>query len=851
MNPLQLQGRQNGGVPRGGAPRGAPAQRGNAAPGRGNAAAAGRGNGRGIAQGPLFQIARQPFNAHTPHAVHTLQRMIVECPECGALHWDQEKTSRSTVNVPKFGMCCFTGKVKIPQLHEIPPTLRNMLRSTHDISKKFRRHIRDYNSSLAFTSIGGKKPTNTVAHMMEGGGIGVFKVHGELHHYIGSLLPYEVGIDPSFAQLYIYDSNYAISRRANLQTWDPAVMRQLQDMLYTHHDGVKVFRQAWDLMRQIPPGTERFVSLHLNENADRRRYNLPNAASECIAAIIPANPHDAKTRDIILTERGGGLKRISELHPMFPSMHFVLLFPTGQLGWHPKLTYKDGEQVENNPPPRAPGQEEEENQEPTKRGYVTQLEYTAYRLHTRKNESDHLFRSERLFQEYIVSMWASNEQFKLSWVSNHQKQLRAETYAGVADSIGNADGANIGKRVILPSSFSGGSRNMVQHCQDALALNRHFGGADLFFTMTANPKWPEILAELLPGQDAASRPDIVTRVFQLKKKALLHDILENHVLGHVVARVLTIEFQKRGLPHMHSVLFLHPDSKLKTPEDVDSLISSEFPDKETQPELYEKVLKYMVHTPCGAENGNPNAPCLENGKCSKGFPKPFHEATTMTEDAYVRTRRRNTGEEHIIKLKGKEYKVDNRWVVAYVAYLLFKYDCHINVEAVFSIKSIKYIYKYVYKGHDRITMGFGESVDEVQMYLDSRYVSSCEALWRIYQFSMHEEKPNIVRLQVHLLNQQTLVWNSDTSTMEQVLEGSKDSTLMAWFKANAKYPEARDLLYQEAPSKFSFDSKKRCWIPRTRSAPAIGRMYYSSPNQGERFYLRLLLTICRGEHIYF
>jgi len=54
------------------------------------------------------------------------------------------------------------------------------------------------------------------------------------------------------------------------------------------------------------------------------------------------------------------------------------------------------------------------------------------------------------------------------------------------------DGNNIGQRFILPSSFSGSSRNMIQHCQDALAINRYFHGADLFLTMTANPNWPEI-----------------------------------------------------------------------------------------------------------------------------------------------------------------------------------------------------------------------------------------------------------------------------------------------------------------------------------------------------------------------
>jgi len=57
---------------------------------------------------------------------------------------------------------------------------------------------------------------------------------------------------------------------------------------------------------------------------------------------------------------------------------------------------------------------------------------------------------------------------------------------------------------------------------------------------------------------------------------------------------------------------------------------------------------------------------------------------------------------------------------------------------------------------------------------------------------------------------------------------------------------AKDILYQDFPKKFSFDKKTKTWKERTRSAPAIGRMYFASPAQGECFYLRLLLTAVPG-----
>jgi hypothetical protein len=48
--------------------------------------------------------------------------------------------------------------------------------------------------------------------------------------------------------------------------------------------------------------------------------------------------------------------------------------------------------------------------------------------------------------------------------------------------------------------------------------------------------------------------------------------------------------------------------------------------------------------------------------------------------------------------------LDNRWVVPHNVYLLTKYDAHINVEVCNNICAVKYLSKYVYKGHDRATI---------------------------------------------------------------------------------------------------------------------------------------------------
>ena len=695
--------------------------------------------------------------------------------------------------------------------------IRDLLSGQDRSAKKFREHIRKYNNALAMTSLGCNVDERV---NYNGAGPYVFKVHGKLSHKAGSLLPND-GETPLYAQLYIYDGgealDYRMAHTANCDL-DRGTMQILQDTLHNHHPGVQLYKQALELTSNMLPEHQCKIALRFDERTDRRRYNLPTAAAgNEIAVILPGDgdqPQDS--RDIILYRRHGQpLQRISEMHPMYLSLHYVLLFPTGQLGWHKRMLRADAPDAHAHA-----NQNDEENpldnneQAVQKRRYVTQMNWFCYRLFPRVDESLHLFMAGKLLQEFIVDAWALTEQCRLTWVKLNQAKLRVYHRQGIADAIAadpTVDTADLGQRIILPSSFSGSTRNMIQHCQDALAINRYYHGADLFLTATANPNWPEIKEALLPGQISADRPDLIVRVFRAKMKQLLADIHKKGVMGRTVARVWTIEFQKRGLPHMHMIIFFHPDAKLRTPEDVDSLISAEFPDEDTQPELFELVKSVMVHTPCGNQHNNPDSACIVDDKCSKNFPKPFQDQTIVNTDSYARLRRRDTGKKFKIGRGVSEREVDNSWVVPYSPWLLWKYHCHINVESIASIKAIKYIYKYVYKGHDRTTMQFGTCEDEVQLYLDARYISACEASWRLYEFNMHEESPAVMCLQVHLEGEDLISWNEDEApdaqhVMQQAT--SRDTKLTAYFKANQKYPEARNLLYQDFPSKFVWQPKK-------------------------------------------
>ncbi len=104
-------------------------------------------------------------------------------------------------------------------------------------------------------------------------------------------------------------------------------------------------------------------------------------------------------------------------------------------------------------------------------------------------------------------------------------------------------------------------------------------------------------------------------MFKIKLKELINDIHKKHILGHTIAGIYVIEFQKRGLPHARILIFFAKSYKPHTVEDVDCMISSELSNPKTNRLAHETVAKCMMHGPCGV--AFPNAPCMEEGKCKK------------------------------------------------------------------------------------------------------------------------------------------------------------------------------------------------------------------------------------------
>ncbi|GBP55934.1 ATP-dependent DNA helicase PIF1 [Eumeta japonica] len=300
------------------------------------------------------------------------------------------------------------------------------------------------------------------------------------------------------------------------------------------------------------------------------------------------------------------------------------------------------------------------------------------------------------------------ESQRLLFLRMNQKQLRADNYNNLMDSLYNNDremGQGIGKMIILPSTYVGSPRHMMQNYQDSMAIVSKYGKPDLFITFTCNPNWQEIL-DNLQGTKKEHRPDLIARIFKLKLEELLDDITRKHIFGIPSAWFYTIEFQKRGLPHAHMLIILRNEDKPRSSVDYDKFVCAEIPDPDKDQELFQTVSKNMIHGPCGP--GYMNSPCMKNdgtaSKCSKNYPKTFCEETKdgTQNGGNAVIRRRDDGR----TIKKKDFECDNRWVVPYNPYL-----CHDRAKIQITVAP--------QESSDQSTLN-NEHHDEIKAYIDTR-----------------------------------------------------------------------------------------------------------------------------------
>lgn len=138
--------------------------------------------------------------------------MTILCPKCHAKKWKDET----------HGLCCADGKVVLHQFEDLPDLIKSLIDNSHPLSKHFFDNSRRYNTLFQMTSFGANE-------ISEGNFMPSFKIQGQVHHLIGSLLP-EIGNNAKFLQIYFMSESDRISIRTNMI---PNLKRGLIELLQT------------------------------------------------------------------------------------------------------------------------------------------------------------------------------------------------------------------------------------------------------------------------------------------------------------------------------------------------------------------------------------------------------------------------------------------------------------------------------------------------------------------------------------------------------------------------------------------------------------------------------------------
>ena len=211
------------------------------------------------------------------------------------------------------------------------------------------------------------------------------------------------------------------------------------------------------------------IRMHMRSSPDRRRYN--QSTTDEVAAIYVGDDGSPPLHDFSVFSNDGKVRAIPITSPHCGPMTYPLLFTFGHLGWQMRI-------------PRIAA-----NRTPDTRANITLREHYLIHISIRDQYSA-IHRGRGLFQQFLVDAHCKVEGNNLNFYRTHQKELRRENYTGLIDCINNPpQNHNIRSvlPVILPSSFKGSPRAMMQNYQDAMAIVATLGKPDLFITITCNP----------------------------------------------------------------------------------------------------------------------------------------------------------------------------------------------------------------------------------------------------------------------------------------------------------------------------------------------------------------------------
>ncbi|XP_060526909.1 uncharacterized protein LOC132702345 [Cylas formicarius] len=473
----------------------------------------------------------------------------------------------------------------------------------------------------------------------------------------------------------------------------------------------------------------------------------------------------------------------------------------------------------------------------------------------------------KLRLQYIIDAAVKIEYNDVSWAEKNQKVLRSDTYDSLKRFLemrtaeineGNEGLARVrpGRIIILPATIPGTRRYYHNGYLDSLALCAKLRRVPTYLlTFTSNKNWQEVIDEMnrrdKSVSDIGNFPEVLCRVFEQKLNALMGDLTERQILGKIEGYVVRVEFQKRGAPHAHILLYLSREDVPVSGEDVDRVIWARWPepsDGNGFESLRHLVNTFMIHNKCDIEPENVEQEIDDNDE------EEEQEGEIGVENSRVRRppcwtvadRCRSRSKFFTDVLRVFAFLTGNKIVSSAT-----------NLELCVGnpIQVCRYINAYVNKGLDVANIQCVEmqvntttgTIDwnEAAAFLKMRYIGPHEAVYRILGNGMFHISHTIEKLPVHLEGETCEIYREGDEVA--VVERGERSKLAAWFELNAaEEATGRRRFYVDIVETHSWRQGR--WVATSRPTSSIGRMspVYPSPGNMERYYLRMILGNVTG-----
>ncbi|CAN6685799.1 unnamed protein product [Malus baccata var. baccata] len=257
------------------------------------------------------------------------------------------------------------------------------------------------------------------------------------------------------------------------------------------------------------------------------------------------------------------------------------------------------------------------------------------------------------------------------------------------------------------------------------------------------------------------------------------------------------------------LLMLEENDKLNSSDDYDQVVRAEIPNPNEEPKLYGAVLRHMIHDPCGIHNSR--SPCMKLGSFKRNYPKPFAPTTVQGNDSYPVYRSRGNHDPVPLDHNAR-IMVDNRWVIPYNSWLSSDMIVILMLRFVAALRVLSILAFEVH--HEPIQ-------DEIKQFVDARWVCAPEALWRIFKFVTNRLYPSVERLQIHLLEGQTIHFYPHQRVVDILADDTNSMTMLT-------------------------NQRDKLWNERMNNHKVIGWIYAVSSNEGEKFHLHILLNHVKG-----